>query len=453
MKLQQAFLFFALFLTSAMSFSLVTLKNISGVSYYDTTAKKIYAGYAGTCAAPDSGSTCNTCTDISGAGLKACNQKAIHSSLNVSFSFTSSADLSAKEVALFIGNDTSSTKISTITGSAANVEMTLSTPWSNFCSGATDLNSDCSVSSSADQTVSAERYFYIGADEDSVSGIQNTTERLQIPVHLHSISTTNTGLDSQAYCSTGSASGYGLCFYSLETGDEKLVILGDPQPLSNSTPPSGSPAFQSVAFFAFPQAAGISTAVSNGQVQPVIKPFVSTTDLSVAGDPYITGLTNYERYCVFAGQVNLAQNIFAFTTTSTDAAQMCKETSEVVGLLDDKHCFISTAAFGSDMANEVQIFRNFRNQFLMHNFWGAEFVKAYYQWGPKAADVISQSDFLRSTTRVALYPALGFSWIALNYGIWPAVLVLLLAMIFSFQIAQKLRQIFSPRVAREFYQK
>jgi hypothetical protein len=43
--------------------------------------------------------------------------------------------------------------------------------------------------------------------------------------------------------------------------------------------------------------------------------FVSTTDLSVAGDPYITGLVNYERYCVFAGQVNLAQNIFAFTTT------------------------------------------------------------------------------------------------------------------------------------------
>ncbi len=436
-----------------MSFSLVTLKNISGVSYYDTTAKKIYAGYAGTCAAPDSGSTCNTCTDISGAGLKACNQKAIHSSLNVSFSFTSSADLSAKEVALFIGNDTSSTKISTITGSAANVEMTLSTPWSNFCSGATDLNSDCSVSSSADQTVSAERYFYIGADEDSVSGIQNTTERLQIPVHLHSISTTNTGLDSQAYCSTGSASGYGLCFYSLETGDEKLVILGDPQPLSNSTPPSGSPAFQAVAFFAFPQTSAtstdISTAVSNGDPLAIIniKPFVSTTDLSVAGDPYITGLENYQRYCVFAGQVNLAQNIFAFTTTSVDGRTMCKETSQVVGLLDDKHCFISTAAFGSDMASEVQTFRNFRNTFLLHNKYGAEFIKTYYQWGPKAAEFVSSSETLKSVARGALYPALGFSWLALNYGFWPAVLVSLLALISFFKFAQKLRQILSPRVS------
>ena len=452
MKLQQALLFFALFLTTSMSFSVVTLKSVGGVSYYDSTAKRIYAGYAGTCASPDSGSLCNTCTDTSGAGLKACNQKAIHSSLNVSFSFTSSADLTSRKIALYIGTEGANSEIATGTGAAANVDMTLSTPWSNFCTGAVGLNSDCSVSTSSDQTVSTERSFLLGSDDDN-SGTISSTEKVPVAVTLHSISTTNTGLDSQPYCAGDSSSGYGLCFYSLETGDEKLVILGDPQPLSNSTPPSGSPAFQSVAFFAFPQAAGISTAVSNGQVQPVIKPFVSTTDLSVAGDPYITGLTNYERYCVFAGQVNLAQNIFAFTTTSTDAAQMCKETSEVVGLLDDKHCFISTAAFGSDMANEVQIFRNFRNQFLMHNFWGAEFVKAYYQWGPKAADVISQSDFLRSTTRVALYPALGFSWIALNYGIWPAVLVLLLAMIFSFQIAQKLRQIFSPRVAREFYQK
>lgn len=446
MKLQIALLFSAFILVSNSSYSLVSLKSVSGVSYYDSTAKKIYAGYAGTCASPDPSSTCNTCTDTTGTGLKACNQKAIHSSLNVSFSFTSSADLSTKSVALYIGNDTSNTQVATTTGAAANVDMTLSTTWTNFCNGVTDLNSDCSVSSSGDQTVVTDRAFYIGSDDDG-NGSISSTEKVQVPVHLHSISATNTALDSQAYCASGSASGYGLCFYSLETGDEKLVILGDPQPLSNSTPPSGSPAFQAVAFFPFPQAAGISTAVSNGQVQPVIKTFVSTTDLSVAGDPYITGLVNYERYCVFAGQVNLAQNIFAFTTTSTDATQMCKETSEVVGLLDDKHCFISTAAFGSDMASEVQVFRNFRNTFLLHNKYGAEFIKAYYQWGPKAAEFISSSESLRSIARGALYPALGFSWLALNFGFWPAVLVSLLALISLFKFAQKLREILRPRVS------
>lgn len=449
MKLQIALLFSAFILISSSSYSLVSLKSVSGVSYYDSTAKKIYAGYAGTCAAPDSGSTCNTCTDTTGTGLKACNQKAIHSSLSVSFSFTSSADLSTKSVALYIGNDSSNTQVATTTGAAANVDMTLSTTWSNFCNGVTDLNSDCSVSSSGDQTVVTDRAFYIGSDDDG-NGSISSTEKVQVPVNLHSISATNTGLNSQAYCKTGSTSGYGLCFYSLETGDEKLVILGDPQPLSNSTPPSGSPAFQAVAFFPFPQTSAsndISIAVSNGQVEPVIKPFVSTTDLSVAGDPYIAGLTNYQRYCVFAGQVNLAQNIFAFTTTSTDATQMCKETSEVVGLLDDKHCFISTAAFGSDMASEVQVFRNFRNTFLLHNKYGAEFIKAYYQWGPKAAEFISSSEALKSIARGALYPALGFSWLALNYGFWPAVLVSMLVLISCFKFTQKLREILRPRVS------
>lgn len=452
MKLQIALLFSVFILVTSSSYSLVSLKSVSGVSYYDSTAKKIYAGYAGTCAAPDSGSTCNTCTDASGTGLKACNQKAIHSSLNVSFSFTSSADLSTKSVALYIGNDTSNTQVATATGAAANVDMTLSTTWTNFCNGVADLNSDCSVSSSGDQTVVTDRAFYIGSDDDG-NGSISSTEKVQVAVNLHSISSTNTGLDSQAYCASGSASGYGLCFYSLETGDEKLVILGDPQPLSNSTPPSGSPAFQAVAFFAFPQTSStstdISTAVSNGDPLAIIniKPFVSTTDLSVAGDPYITGLENYQRYCVFAGQVNLAQNIFAFTTTSVDGRTMCKETSQVVGLLDDKHCFISTAAFGSDMASEVQVFRNFRNTFLLHNKYGAEFIKAYYQWGPKAAEFISSSESLRSIARGALYPALGFSWLALNYGFWPAVLVSLLALISFFKFAQKLREILRLRVS------
>jgi len=450
--LQQALLFFSLFISASPALSLVTVKNISGVSYYDSTAQKIYAGFAGTCASPDSGSTCNTCTDTSGTGLKPCNLKAVHSTLSVSFSFTSTADLSTKSVALYVGNDSSNSQVATATGVAANVDMTLSATWADFCSGATDLNSDCSVSSSADQTVSTDRSFYLGSDDDG-NGSISSTEKIQVPVHFHAISDTVTTLHTQPYCAGDSSSGYGLCFYSLATGDEKLVILGDPQPLSNSTPPSGSPAFQSVAFFAFPQAAGISASISNGQVQPVIIPFVSTTDLSISGDPYITGLANYERYCVFAGQVNLAQNIFAFTTTGLDDTQMCKETSEVVGLLDDKHCFISTAAFGYDMASEVQIFRNFRNTFLLHNKYGAEFVKAYYQWGPQAAELISGSEVLRSITRGVLYPALGFSWVALNYGFWSASLVLLMSMVFCFQLAQKLRQILSSRMAREFSKK
>ncbi len=436
---------------STTTFALVNLKNVTGTSYFDTSSKIVYAGFAGTCAGPVSSSTCNTCTDTSGMGLKPCNQKAIHPALNVVFSFTSSVDLTNASVGLFIGADAaSSTQVgSLITGAAASTDMTLSTTWSTFCNGATGLNSDCSVAASSDKTVT-NRFFFIGADESRTNGIE-ATEKQQVTVVLHSISASDTTLHSQPFCSSSAASGYGLCSYALETGDSKLVILGDPAPLSNSTPPNNSPAFQAVVFFPFIQATGISVSgISNGKdVQPMIKNFTSATDLSLEGDPYITGLTNFERYCVFAGQMNLAQNIFGFTTTSLDASKMCKETSEVVGLLDDKHCFISTAAFGSDMATEVQIFRQFRNTFLLTNKYGAEFVKFYYDVGPKAALFISDSEFLKSITRAALYPLVGFSWIALNYGILPALLFLLLTLICIFNFRKKLSAFFASRKFRE----
>ncbi len=443
-------LIFGLFF-SVNIFAALTLIGVSGVSNFDSTAKKIYAGTTGACpGGGDANSTCNTCVDQTAGGLKPCNQKNIHSGLRVNFSVQSSTDLTGKTITLSVADATTVNSVATIPGGAAGATVSISTTWSEFCGRVSGMNSTCAMTSSGDQTVANDKSFFIDVDENANGSIDPSTERLAVAVNFHAISTTNTGLHSQPFCASSAAAGYGLCFYALETGDSKLVILGDPTPLSNSSPPSSSPAFQAVAFFPFVQATGITaTGISNGQVQPVFKNFASTSDLSLQGDPYITGLTNFERYCVFAGQMNLAQNIFGFTTTSLDASKMCKETSEVVGLLDDKHCFISTAAFGSDMSTEVQIFRQFRNTFLLTNKYGAEFVKFYYNVGPKAAVFISDSEFLKSITRAALYPLVAFSWISLNYGILPALLVLLLTLICIFNLRKKFGALFASRKFRE----
>ena len=452
MKIAVAFYFLSLFLFSTTLKATITVSGVAGVSYYDSNAKKIYGGYAGTCAAPNAGSTCNTCTDTAG-GLKPCNQKSIHPALAIAITFQSSAVTAGKPIELFLGNDTTSTSLVAARATAASTDMTLSTTWGKVCekaaaAGVAGLNSDCSVASGS-QFNSSDLKFFIGVDENANDIIDPATERVALSIQFQSISSSDTTLHSQPYCPLPAgpvASNYGFCFYALESGDKKLVIQDSPTPLSSSAVPVGSPALQGVAFYPIIQTAGIvATGFGNGSVAPVIKNFASATDLSLDGDAYIAVATNYDRYCVFAGQINLAQNIFAFTTTNLDANSMCKETSEVVGLLDDKHCFISTVAFGSDMSSEVQIFRKFRNKFLMHNQWGANFVKTYYAYGPVGARFISDSEVLKSITRAALYPLVGFSWLALNYGLLPAVFILLLSLIFMFQMRKKFGHIFFQR--------
>ena len=63
-------------------------------------------------------------------------------------------------------------------------------------------------------------------------------------------------------------------------------------------------------------------------------------------------------------------------------------------------CFIATAAYGTDTAEEINILREFRDVVLLPSGAGAEFVSLYYQIGPPIAGVIWQHDFLRTAVRV-----------------------------------------------------
>jgi hypothetical protein len=67
-------------------------------------------------------------------------------------------------------------------------------------------------------------------------------------------------------------------------------------------------------------------------------------------------------------------------------------------------CFIATAAYGSDMAREVEVLRQFRGEWLMTNAAGRAFVRFYYRNSPPVADLIRESDGARATVRGALLP-------------------------------------------------
>jgi parallel beta-helix repeat protein len=63
-------------------------------------------------------------------------------------------------------------------------------------------------------------------------------------------------------------------------------------------------------------------------------------------------------------------------------------------------CFIATAAYGTDTAKEIDILREFRDEVLLPNGFGAKFVSFYYRTSPPLADFISQHEALRTVVRV-----------------------------------------------------
>ncbi len=88
-------------------------------------------------------------------------------------------------------------------------------------------------------------------------------------------------------------------------------------------------------------------------------------------------------------------------------------------------CFIATAAYGSYWEPHVMTLRQFRDSHLLTNKLGTQFVNTYYKYSPPMADYIAGHDSLRSVTRIGLAPLVGFSFLAMNFGMMAALAVLL----------------------------
>jgi hypothetical protein len=68
------------------------------------------------------------------------------------------------------------------------------------------------------------------------------------------------------------------------------------------------------------------------------------------------------------------------------------------------HCFIATAAYGSYLHPQVQLLRDFRDEYLLTNAPGRAFVAFYYRHSPPLADFIARHAVLRGVARLALTP-------------------------------------------------
>lgn len=97
-------------------------------------------------------------------------------------------------------------------------------------------------------------------------------------------------------------------------------------------------------------------------------------------------------------------------------------------------CFIATAAYGSPLDKHVDILRRLRDNILLPTKWGQGFAKAYYRYSPPVADFIRDHDTARLMARWSLLPVVGLSWVALQIGAVPTLLVLMAGLIMVFWI-------------------
>lgn len=97
-------------------------------------------------------------------------------------------------------------------------------------------------------------------------------------------------------------------------------------------------------------------------------------------------------------------------------------------------CFIATAAYGSSLAEEVQILRQFRDVHLAKTAFGRRIITLYETHSPPFANFISRHETARSVTRVLLWPLV----IAVKH---PVLLTLSLMLLLVTLLLQRYRPI------------
>ncbi len=77
-------------------------------------------------------------------------------------------------------------------------------------------------------------------------------------------------------------------------------------------------------------------------------------------------------------------------------------------------CFIATAAYGTPLAKEIQILREFRDKYLLTNPGGQVLVSIYYIVSPPIGRFITEHPSLKPIVRAGLVPAVAMSTMAVN---------------------------------------
>jgi len=94
-----------------------------------------------------------------------------------------------------------------------------------------------------------------------------------------------------------------------------------------------------------------------------------------------------------------------------------------VRLKRHRRCLIATAAYGSELAPQVEVLRGFRDNYILSTSSGEAFMEIfnawYYSWSPYVAEAEERSPTLRALIKASLYPFIGC--LLLSQGVYDAL--------------------------------
>jgi hypothetical protein len=112
----------------------------------------------------------------------------------------------------------------------------------------------------------------------------------------------------------------------------------------------------------------------------------------------------------WTGNVNTIANIGEASTTIT----MQGDYSITANFWEGEPCFIATATYGTPMAEEIEILRQFRDEYMLTSPMGQALVDLYYRVSPPIAEFITEHPSLKPIVRAGLLPAIAVSVLAVN---------------------------------------
>ncbi len=125
---------------------------------------------------------------------------------------------------------------------------------------------------------------------------------------------------------------------------------------------------------------------------------IQVTQLQITMDRPHTVLANYQ-----AKSTSTTTTTFSSTTATTS-------TTSTGPIVPRRLCLIATASFGSPLAPEVSLLRSFRDDVVMVNALGSQFMIAfdawYYSFSPQSASILQTNDEARDLMRAILIPTI-----------------------------------------------
>ncbi len=109
------------------------------------------------------------------------------------------------------------------------------------------------------------------------------------------------------------------------------------------------------------------------------------------------------RLCEIVEEKASSRGFIAAPSYRTDTGLIVREKTN-----SKSNCFIATAAYGTPMAQEINILRQFRDTSLESNLLGRNLVTVYYNISPPIAKIIVRNKKMREFVRFFLTPIVRF---------------------------------------------